>query len=74
MLIYNIGNSDIIIRRAVYNIRERLMKSDDTVIGYIINSMFFFNVALHSECGIQYYVNLVFHYTTIDHTFRVFNL
>ena len=41
MLIYNIGNSEIIIRRAVYNIRERLMKSDDTVIGDIINSMFF---------------------------------
>ena len=41
MLIYDIDNFDIIIRKAVYNFRERLMKSENTVIGAIINSMFF---------------------------------
>ena len=46
------------------------MKSDNTVIGAIINSMFS-NVALHSAGGIKYYFNLVIHYTTIDHTFHV---
>ena len=37
MLIFHI---DIIIRKAVYNFRE-LMKSETTVIGAIINSMFY---------------------------------
>ena len=41
MLIFDIDNFDIIIRKAVYNFRERLMKSENTVIGAIINSMFF---------------------------------
>ena len=61
MLIYDIDNFDIIIRKVVYNLRERLMKSENTVIGAIINSMVFFNVALHSEGGIKYYFNLVTH-------------
>ena len=41
MLIFDIDNFDIIIRKAVYNFRQRLMKSENTVIGAIINSMFF---------------------------------
>ena len=40
-LIYDIDKFDSIIRKAVYNVRERLMKSENTVIGAIINSMFF---------------------------------
>ena len=61
MIIYDIDNFDIIIRIAVYNFRERLMKSENTVIGAIINSMFFQCVALHSEVGIKYDFNLVIH-------------
>ena len=41
MPIYDIDNFDIIIRKAVYNFRERWMKSQNTVSGAIINYMFF---------------------------------
>ena len=61
MLIFDIDNFDIIIRKAVYNFRERLKWNLRILWLVLLLILCFFNVALHSEGGIKYYFNLVTH-------------
>ena len=42
MVNLNVDSFDVLIRKSVYNFRERLYKSDNVLIGAVVNSMFFF--------------------------------
>ena len=69
-LIYDIDNFGIIIRKAGYKFTERLMKSENTVIGAIINAIFF-QCSTTLRRWYTFFFKSSHSYTTIDDTFHV---
>ena len=49
MVNLNVDSFDVLIRKSVYNFRERLYKSDNVLIGAVVNSMFFLDSPLYAR-------------------------
>ncbi len=49
MVLSNVDCFDVLVRKAVYNFRQRLIKSDNNIICSIVNSMFFINSKTYNK-------------------------
>ena len=47
--ILNIDSFDVLLRKSIYNFKERLLHSENVIIGAIVNSMFFIDSPLYAR-------------------------
>ena len=68
MVNLNVDSFDVLIRKSVYNFKERLYKSDNVLIRAVVNSMFFWTV-LCMPGGLKFYSN-TYYYLLVIHVYR----